>query len=130
LDTGQTNDSIGDTSSLDRCISLEDTLSALANLKANKGAGLDGLIPELFIHASDVLAPILCRLFNYLCDNAIYPESWAKGIIVPVNKKGDKNNANNYRGITLTSVFSKIYSLILDNRLREWYDEHDSLTYF
>jgi hypothetical protein len=31
---------------------------------------------------------------------------------------------------TLTSVFSKIYSLILDNRLREWYDEHDSLTDF
>ena len=33
-------------------------------------------------------------------------------------KKGDLSDVNNYRGITLTSILSKIYSHILDNRLR------------
>ena len=41
----------------------------------------------------------------------------------PVPKKGDLTDVNNYRGITLTSIFSKIYSHILDNRLRTWADD-------
>jgi hypothetical protein len=50
----------------------------------------------------------------------IYPESWTKGIVVPIPKTGDLTNVNNYRGITLTSIFSKVFSIILDNRLRKW----------
>ena len=60
-------------------------------------------------------------------DNSVYPESWTKGIIVPVPKKGNLNDANNYRGITLTSIFSKIFSILLDNRLRKWAEENDLL---
>ena len=51
--------------------------------------------------------------------NCIFPENWTKGIIVPVPIKGDPNDTNNYRGITLTSIFSKIFSHLLDNRLRK-----------
>ena len=57
--------------------------------------------------------------------NSLYPASWAKGIIVPVPKKGDLSDANNYRGITLTSIFSKIFSIMLDNRLRTWAESND-----
>ena len=34
-------------------------------------------------------------------------------------------NVNNYRGITLTSIFSKIYSLILEDRLRTWTENNN-----
>ena len=36
------------------------------------------------------------------------------------SKKGDMRNVNNYRGITLTSIFSKIFSHILDARLHSY----------
>ena len=42
--------------------------------------------------------------------NSIYPEKWTR-----VLKKGDLSDVNNYRGITITTIFSKIYSHILDN---------------
>ena len=48
---------------------------------------------------------MFCKLFKYIFDNDIYPEIWRKGIIVPVPKKGNLNDVNNYRGITLTSFF-------------------------
>ena len=73
------------------------------------------------------LSPVLCRLFNYIFDHGIYPESWAKGMLVPIPKKGDKKDVNNYRGITLTSLFSKIFSNILDNRLRKWSENNNIL---
>ena len=43
---------------------------------------------------------------------------------MPVPKKGDLSDVNNYRGITLTSIFSKLYSQILDTRLRSWAEEN------
>ena len=33
------------------------------------------------------------------------------------------SDVNNYRGITLTSIFSKMYSHILDSPLRTWADD-------
>ena len=84
---------------------------------------MDLLPPELFIDTSDLLSESLCKLFNFIFINNLYPESWTRGIVVPVPKKGNLSDVNNYRGITLTSIFSKIYSHILDNRLRTWAED-------
>ena len=44
-------------------------------------------------------------------------------MVVPVTKKKEICQINNYRGITLTSILSKTYSHILDNRLRSRVDD-------
>ena len=85
----------------------------------------DDLLPETFIECKELLSPLLCRLFNHVCSKCIYPISWRKGVIVPVPKKGDLSDVNNYRGITLTSIFSKVFSILLDNRLRKWAENND-----
>ena len=38
----------------------------------------------------------------------------------PYSKKGDANEAWNYRGITLISILAKVYSQLLLNRLTDW----------
>ena len=40
-----------------------------------------------------------------------------KGCILPFHNKGDLGLANNYRGITLTSIAAKIYNALLRNRI-------------
>ena len=40
-----------------------------------------------------------------------------KGCILPFPKKGDLGLAENYRGITLTSIAAKIYNALLQNRI-------------
>ena len=62
--------------------------------------------------------------------NTVYPSEWAKGVIVAVPKEGDPNNVNNYRGSTLTSIFSKICSIRLDNILRVWSESNNLLSEF
>ena len=37
--------------------------------------------------------------------------------VSPIFKRGNKDIADNYRGITLINIFSKIYSHVLNNRL-------------
>ena len=50
------------------------------------------------------------------------------GVIVPVPKKGDNSDVNNYRGITLTSIFSKMLSIMLEKRLRDWAEINNVMT--
>jgi len=51
------------------------------------------------------------------------PVDWKKAVIVPLHKKKDKMDCNNYRGISLLSHSSKVYSGIILSRLRRRTDE-------
>jgi len=49
-------------------------------------------------------------------------------MIIPIHKKGDQSDPNNYRGITLTSCFAKLFTIVLNERLKSWADENSVLT--
>ena len=76
------------------------------------------------------MVPYLVIIYNKIYESGIYPESWCKGLIVPIHKKGDRNDPNNYRGIMLISVFAKLFSLILRNRLNTWCEDNEVLNEF
>ena len=54
-----------------------------------------------------------------------FPNSGRKEFIIPLYKKGDVNNPNNYRGITLSDISSKMYSTIMNHRLQEWSEQNN-----
>lgn len=43
-------------------------------------------LPEIFIEGHDVLSPLLFESFNFMNDNIVYPECWAKSMLVPIPK--------------------------------------------
>lgn len=58
------------------------------------------------------------------------PDEWKEALIVPIFKKGDKHNCNNYRGISLLSTSYKVLSKIILKRIETYTDslieEHQS----
>ena len=46
------------------------------------------------------------------------PFEWQTGVVVPLFKKGDQRVCSNYRGITLLSLPGKVYSRVLERRVR------------
>ena len=46
-------------------------------------------------------------------------------MIVPIFKDGDKQNVDNYRGITLLSVVGKLYTSILNSRISTWIEREN-----
>ena len=65
----------------------------------------------------DILSSHLCDLFNSILNSEYFPDQWPEGIIVTVHKKGDVSNVENYRGITLVSCMSKLFTSILNKRI-------------
>ena len=57
-----------------------------------------------------------------------FPESWSKGCIVPIYKKGDQNDTNNYRGITIVSCLGKLFTSVLNKRLLDWDKNYNIIT--
>ena len=55
------------------------------------------------------------------------PKDWREGHIKPINKKGDEEKTENYRGIPLMDVEYKIYTEISRQRLVKEFKEKKSL---
>ena len=71
--------------------------------------------------ASPKLSRLYCKLFNKILNSSHFPEAWSTGLIVPIYKnKGDRSDCNNYRGITLLSCLGKLFTSILNERLKQY----------
>jgi hypothetical protein len=53
-----------------------------------------------------------------------YLKYWSSGYISTIYKAGDRNDPNNYRGITVTGAIGKIFNSVLNNRLDKFLVEN------
>ena len=83
-----------------------------------KAAGNDGIVGEMLKISKYVLIPHLFILFNNILESGIYPNGWCETILCPLHKNGSVNEVGNYRGISILPVLSKVFTKILNNRLR------------
>lgn len=113
--------------SLDESISTNEIIHAVGKLKRHKGSGIDKLIAEMFMDAIDVIVPFMQTLFNLLLDKGLFPRAWSTAVIVPIPKKGDLSKPDNFRAISVSSIFGKIFSSILNTRLMKWSEINDKL---
>lgn len=98
-----------------------------AHLKNGKARGLDGILGEFLKAPQHVIALFLTKLFNSVFDNGQFPAEWTKSVIVPLHKKGDINNPENYRGISLLSIISKLFTSILNKRFYNWAENENKI---
>ena len=107
---------------MNRDITEEEILQILRTLQNNKALGPAGLEFEFFKHS----APYLKLLFNKILYLKYFPSSWCNAMLIPIHKKGDPNNVNNYRGISLLNVLSKVFTKIINNKLVYWVEKESN----
>jgi hypothetical protein len=91
---------------------------ALKNTKNGKAPGLDNIPPKLLKKDTDLTANILCNLFEKIWKQEKIPKDWRKCLLFKFPKKRNFLNRSNWRGITLLSVTSKIFSRIIHERIK------------
>ena len=72
---------------------------------------------------------VITNLFNFILDSGVIPTNWCLGIIMPLYKnKGSVNDPYNYyRGITLLSCLSKLFTSALNNIITIFLERFDSI---
>ena len=73
-----------------------------------------------------MLTPVLSTLVNSALILGIFPNVKLARVI-PLFKKGDKLDINNYRPISLLTCFTKIFEKVIFNRLLNFFDKHSVL---
>jgi hypothetical protein len=95
----------------------EPSTLAIEKLKSNKSPGIDQIPAELIKAGARTIYGEIHKLIIYICNKEELSEEWKESGIVPIYKKGDKTDCNNYRGISLLPTTYKILSSILLSRL-------------
>jgi hypothetical protein len=78
-----------------------------------KSPGSDQIPAELIQAGGEILHPKIHKLINSIWNKEKLPYQWKEYIFLPVHKKGNKTDCNNYRRISLLSTSYKILSNIL-----------------
>jgi len=74
---------------------------AIENLKRCKSPCSHQIPAELIKEGGRTVHSEIQKLINSIWNKEELPEEWKVSIIVPIYKKGDKTECNNYRGIAL-----------------------------
>ncbi|KAK9879321.1 hypothetical protein WA026_004174 [Henosepilachna vigintioctopunctata] len=75
----------------------------------------------------EVAKPVTFIINNSL-KYGIFPEELKSAIVKPIYKKGDKEEMENYRPISLLPAFSKLFELVISKQLISFLSQHSILS--
>ena len=105
------------TESLDKEISTEEILIKIKSTSSKKSPDFRGISNRLLKSSRHTLCDLYHKLFNLILKTNIFPENWAFSTITPIHKKGNSNDPNNYRGLSIGHNLAKIFCSILNDHL-------------
>ncbi|KAG1043179.1 hypothetical protein G6F43_011723 [Rhizopus delemar] len=103
---------------LDCPITTDDVISAIRSLLVKKGPGVDHLRIEMLQPIQHLLTPILLILFQMCWSWSYVPQPWRIAQVVLIHKKGLPSEPDNFRPISLTTIFRKILERCIQNTLQ------------
>ncbi|CAM5173164.1 unnamed protein product [Eretmochelys imbricata] len=94
-------------------VEIEVVRDYLEKLDVHKSMGPDELHPRVLKELAAVIAEPLAITFENSWRMGEVPDDWKKANVVPIFKKGKKEDPGNYRPVSLTSVPGKIMEQVL-----------------
>lgn len=96
---------------------IEDVANIVLNLNERKDPGPMCISAKFIKFNANKLIPILHQYLCRVLEHGIIPKNWKNSFIIPIPKKGAKNDVNNYRGIAIQSIIPKIFDKLLTTKL-------------
>ena len=107
-------------------ISNEEVLDIINKLE-NKSTGPQSIPIKLLKLIPDLILIPLCTIINQSFVTGKYPDALKISKVIPIHKSGATCNLNNYRPISLLSIFDKIMEKVMHKRLYDFLQKHNIL---
>lgn len=106
---------------------IDETIS---KMKGGTAPGHDEICTNTIKIIKPFITKPLCFIYNFCMNDGVFPQQFKKSIITPIYKqKGDSHQVNNYRPISLLSIFSKIFERCIKRRLVTYLEENKILSH-
>jgi hypothetical protein len=100
-------------------VTEEEITTAIASINKRKSADFHNLTIEHILHAGEDIIAVQTHILNSIFLAGDILEALKIGLLSPIFKnKGSKNDAINYRGITVLPVISRIVEAVIRNRIQ------------
>ena len=93
------------------------------SLQISKACGLDGIGAKPLKMSIQSIVPFITKFINQSFSQGIYPDEWKCAKVLPVHKKGDTSDLNNYRPISILPTISKVVEKIAHQQLYKYLTE-------
>lgn len=107
-----------------RPATLPELSAALQRMSSSRACGPDGITMEMLRTTFPVVGPHLLKLVNTCIVQCALPRDWKVATVVPLHKKGDQSDPNNYRPISILPVVSKLCERTVCMQLMSYLSEH------
>ena len=105
-----------------------EVLELLMDLSESSGPGFAGIPTKLLKKVSNLIAPFLSTLINKCLMSGIIPNDWKVALVTPLYKnKGDENDMNNYRSISVLSPIAKVFEKIVYKQIFYYFHTNNLL---
>ena len=83
-------------------------MNLLHNLDPHKAPGSDGIPARFLKETCNSIAPALVLMYKASLKQGKLPRDWKRAYVVPIFKKGSRNDPSNYQPISLTCICCKL----------------------
>jgi len=94
-------------------VEVEETMDIIRSLNINKASGPDGISCRMLKETAYSIAPSLTRLIQLSLSTNEFPECWKEANVLPIFKKGDRCDFDNYRPVSLLNICSKVCEKVI-----------------
>ena len=105
----------------------EDINLEISTLQDNKAHGLYSSPVKLLKLASGVISVPLATIFNQSICSGIFPSKLKRAKIIPIFKDEDESLPENYRPISLLSIYNRIFEKLMYSRLTKFVKDYNLL---
>lgn len=102
-----------------------DIMYYILTTKKKKSQDINEISTDLLHHVAIPVAVPLSHIFNLSIVNGIFPDAFKLSKIIPIFKSSDMKDMDNYRGVSITDIFSKIFERIVNTRLTNFLVNND-----
>lgn len=109
---------------MDSNIEIHEVRKALAKIANKKAPGPDGVKNEFLKNLPEEGIEFVTKLFNEVFIPENIPNGWVESCTVMIYKKGSPLDCMNYRPIALLNSLLKLFTQVLETRLKKWAEEN------
>ena len=99
--------------------SKEDILKAIKSLSSNKASLIEDIPIKILKNSIHIYSEKLTNIFNECLINGKFPDTLKRADVTPIFKKGNDNEKENYRPVSMLSTFSKVFEKLLFEQIND-----------